>query len=200
MSLWGTQNSSTQVFKGVRHVVCENAIHGVTSGVVITESVLKNNPIFAKLRTYKQIDTHYWRGHYYFADVNMANMLEILLPDDALKITNPTMMVEDIRNNARRLLLDTNSDFYMHVTGEDLSIFESRSMLRKLTHSNPDHYFLDRPCSRAGLPEGQILVKAKNGKNQTFSFLASIEDYKLMVKNREIPIQIELYEEFKQAA
>lgn len=200
MNLWGTQTSSIQIMNGVRNIVCVSKRFGITSGIVITNRVLHTNPLFAKLCSYKNIDTHFCLGRYYFADVNMANMLDILLDDESLKTMNPSMSVEDVRSNARRMLLNTNSEFYMHVTGEDLSIFESRDLLRKLTHSNPDHYFLDRPCSRAGLPEGQILVKAKNGKNQTFSFLASIEDYKLMVKNREIPIQIELYEEFKQAA
>lgn len=199
MNLWGTQTSSIQIMNGVRNIVCESKRFGITSGIVITNRVLHTNPLFAKLCSYKNIDTHFCLGRYYFADVNMANMLDILLDDESLKTMNPSMSVEDVRSNARRMLLNTNSEFYMHVTGEDLSIFESRDLLRKLTHSNPEHYFIHRPISQSGLPDGMILVLAKNGKKQSHLFLAAIEDYKRMIKNPEIPVQIEQYEEYKQA-
>lgn len=158
------------------------------------------------LKKYKRIDTHEYQGNYFFCDTSDVNLVLSLLNDQQLKKHFNFDDAESIRNDVFRHLLKHNADFFEHITGRSLSIFESRNRLKQYAYSNPRNFFISlrnipkNHTHDSQIPQGLLKVQTYNKEGNKRFFLVDVNTYKKLAAITEVPIDCSAFKECEKAA
>ena len=194
-SNWGKVNSSTSIFRGVRVVSCEG--HG---GILITQNAMRKLPALEKLRSFPSIDTYLEKGTYVFEEDCDASMVLAVLDQEALnRYFQREMNYEEFYQKVLNSLVHSNPDFYTHITGKELQIFESRSLMEDfLKHNENPMYFKRSAFSRSwDIPNGFVwLIVEHNLTKDEIGILIPKNEYEKVRTPYYMPICIDGYEQF----
>lgn len=193
MSIWGAVQSSEQIFRGCRFV--STSSHG---GIILTANTLQKSQLLEKLRTFPSIESHYQNGNYYFEEDCEAAMVLYLLSDETLEQLFPKKSADESRISCLKTFVQYNPDYFTHVTGKGLSIFDSRVLMERLVQSNPDHYILRTAYSETSynVPAGYVHFVVENGLGNSIGLLSQKDEYVAIRKLSYLPITVDQYQRF----
>lgn len=194
MSIWGAVQSSHQLFRGCR--IISTSSHG---GIVLTANALAKNPMLEKLRSYPSIESHYQNGNYYFEEDCEASMVLYLMSDEILGEVFTKRSPEELRQSCLNTFVQYNPEYFTHVTGKGLSIFDSPVLLNQLVQSNPEHYILRTGYSETSynVPYGHVYFVVENGSKKRIGLLTTKSEYEMIRKCSFLPVSIDQYDRFE---
>lgn len=193
MSIWGKVQDSTSIFRGCRFV--STSSHG---GIILTSSAMAKHQSLEKLRTYPEIQQYDKNGTFYFEEDSEAFMVLYLLDDETLQRLYPNSTSERIRELALISFIQYNPSYFTHVTGKELSVFDSPRLWDEFIKSNPNHYFIRTAFSEISfnVPAGYVYFIVENGNKERLGLLAPKDEYKQLRAISNIPVDVSKYQRF----
>lgn len=176
---WGLIVKSTPIFRGVRSVICEG--HG---GVIVTEHAMATLPQLEKLRTFPEIRKFFDGKVYNFEEDCDYAMVYSLLDHQTLNQLFGKELTDD-EFQARQgsfisSLLQFNPDFYTHLTGKSVQIFESTSLWNEFIKNNENHFYKHASADSRSwdIPDDKIMLSFREHPTDKIVYcLATREQY-----------------------
>lgn len=182
---WGAIQGTKQIFRGVRSVSC--AGHG---GVIVTQSAMEKSPKLEKLRTYPEINKFFDGKVYNFEeDCDYAlvfALLDITTLSDYYNRKLAQAEFDDLQKDFYWSLISYNPDFYTHLTGKDLQVFDSYMLMKDLIENNENEFFthVATQSNCWDIPDGKKMFSFKENKtNRTVTCLGTKEQYDQLLKS-----------------
>lgn len=193
MSIWGKVQDSTSIFRGCRFV--STSSHG---GIILTSSAMAKHQSLEKLRTYPEIQQYDKNGTFYFEEDSDAFMVLYLLDDETLQRLYPNSTPERIRELALISFIQYNPSYFTHVTGKELSVFDSPKLWEEFIQSNPEHYFIRTGYGENtfNVPAGYSYFIVENGKKERVGLIAPKNEYKALRQLAKLPVEVNDFQRF----